>query len=81
MNDTLYIVMPAYNEEENIKNVVSEWYPILEKAGADSRMVISDGGSKDKTLDILYELQKEYPKLVVIPKPGTDHGTSPRPSV
>ena len=75
MNDTLYIVMPAYNEEENIKNVVSEWYPILEKTGADSRMVISDGGSKDKTLDILYELQKEYPKLVVIPKPGTDHGT------
>ena len=75
MNETLYVVMPAYNEEVNIENVVREWYPVLDNAGEESRMVISDGGSKDKTLDILYELQKEYPKLVVIPKPDTDHGT------
>lgn len=75
MKDTLYIVMPAYNEEVNIKNVVSEWYPILACGAEDSRMVISDGGSKDRTLDILYELQKEYPKLEVLSRPGTDHGT------
>ena len=75
MSESLYIVMPTYNEEANIRNVVSEWYPILENGNEDSRMVISDGGSKDNTLQILYELQKEFPKLVVIPKPGTDHGT------
>lgn len=75
MGETLYIVMPAYNEEANIRNVVAEWYPILDYASEKSKMIISDGGSKDKTLDILYELQKEYPKLEVIPKPGTDHGT------
>ena len=28
--DTLYIVMPAYNEEENIESVVRSWYPVLE---------------------------------------------------
>ena len=75
MGETLYIVMPAYNEEANIRSVVSEWYPILENASEDSRLVISDGGSKDHTLDILYELQREYPKLEVLPRPGTDHGT------
>lgn len=75
MEDTLYIVMPAYNEEANIRNVVAEWYPILAYGAEDSKMVISDGGSKDKTLGILYELQKEYPKLEVLPRPGTDHGT------
>jgi len=75
MNESLYIVMPAYNEEENIRNVVAEWYPILKFGDENSRLVISDGGSKDKTLEILYELRKEYPKLIVIPKPGTDHGT------
>nr|WP_314506756.1 glycosyltransferase family 2 protein [uncultured Lachnoanaerobaculum sp.] len=75
MEETLYIVMPTYNEEANIRNVVAEWYPILENAGENSRLVVSDGGSKDKTLDILNELKKEFPKLVVIPKPGTDHGT------
>lgn len=27
--DSLYIVMPAYNEAENIKDVIEEWYPVL----------------------------------------------------
>ena len=75
MNETLFIVMPTYNEEANITNVVKEWYTILDNGDENSRMIISDGGSTDNTLSILYELQKEYPKLVVIPKPGTDHGT------
>ena len=73
--DKLYIVMPAYNEETNIVEVVKEWYPILEGKSEDSRMVIADGGSKDNTLQILYDLQKDYPKLEVFSKPGTDHGT------
>lgn len=67
--------MPTYNEEANIKTVVQEWYPILRNGDENSRMVISDGGSTDNTLSILYELQKDYPNLIVIPKPGTDHGT------
>jgi glycosyltransferase involved in cell wall biosynthesis len=73
--ETLFIVMPAYNEEENIKKVVSDWYPMLEYGDENSRLVVSDGGSKDKTLDILYELKGSYEKLEVLPRPGTDHGT------
>uniref|UniRef100_UPI0040575EB6 glycosyltransferase family 2 protein n=1 Tax=Acetatifactor sp. TaxID=1872090 RepID=UPI0040575EB6 len=73
--DKLYIVMPAYNEEANIVDVVKEWYPVLEGKDEKSRLVIADGGSKDNTLNILYDLQKEYPKLEVFSKPGTDHGT------
>ena len=54
--DKLYIVMPAYNEEANIIDVVKEWYPILEGKNEESRLVIADGGSKDNTLNILYDL-------------------------
>ena len=75
MRDTLYIVMPAYNEEKNIAAVVREWYNVLRFGSEDSRMVIADGGSKDNTLQMLYDLQKEFPKLVVQSRPGTDHGT------
>lgn len=75
MSEKLYIVMPAYNEEANIKNVIEEWYPILDKADEESRLVVADGGSSDKTLEILYELQKRFSKLVVLSKPNTDHGT------
>lgn len=28
--DSLYLVMPAYNEEANIEEVVKMWYPVLE---------------------------------------------------
>lgn len=75
MGNTLYIVMPTYNEEANIENVVREWYPILKNGDEASRLVIFDGGSKDNTLNILHGLQKDYPKLIVEAKPGTDHGT------
>lgn len=75
IKETLYIVMPAYNEAANIANVVDAWYPKLALANEDSRLVISDGGSKDDTVELLRELQSKYPKLEVIEKPGTDHGT------
>jgi glycosyltransferase involved in cell wall biosynthesis len=67
--------MPAYNEESNISTVVEDWYPLIENGNSDSRMVVADGGSKDKTLKILFDLQKCYPKLEVVSMPGTDHGT------
>lgn len=73
--EKLFIVMPAYNEEANIAEVIKEWYPILEGKSPESRMVIADGGSTDHTLKILYSMQKTYPKLEVFSKPGTDHGT------
>lgn len=73
--DKLYVVLPAYNEEENIEEVVREWYSVLDGKDEESRMVIADGGSTDNTLEVLYNLQKEFPKLEVFSKPGTDHGT------
>lgn len=73
--EKLYIVMPAYNEEANITEVIKEWYPVLQDKSDDSKLVVADGGSTDNTLQVLYELQKTYPKLEVFSKPGTDHGT------
>ena len=74
INDSLYIVMPAYNEEETIEGVVSSWYPVLELANDDSRIVVADNNSKDKTYDILVKLKKKYPKLDVIKNEIKGHG-------
>lgn len=40
--EKLYIVMPAYNEEETIEEVIKEWYQIIEKHNGDgeSRLVV-----------------------------------------
>ena len=75
MSESLYVVMPVYNEAACIERVVKQWYPVLASGNGDSRMVVADGGSNDRTLSILYSLQKEFPKLVILSKPDTDHGT------
>lgn len=72
--EKLYVVMPAYNEEENIIGVVKQWYPILEGKSDESRLVIADSGSTDNTHAILEELQKEFPKLEILSETDKFHG-------
>ena len=72
--DSLYIVIPAYNEEESIEGVVRQWYPLLAGKADSSRLVIADSGSTDGTHDILTGLQREFPKLVVLSETLTQHG-------
>lgn len=72
--DSLYLVMPAYNEEENIETVVTQWYPVLEGKSAESRLVIADSGSTDSTNEILKELQKKYKQLEILSDTGKQHG-------
>lgn len=73
--EKLYIVMPAYNEEENIATVVNQWYPILQEKNTESRLVIADSGSTDNTHAILEEMMSHgYHQLEILPTKGTQHG-------
>jgi glycosyltransferase involved in cell wall biosynthesis len=72
----LYIVIPAYNEEANIRTVTKEWHEVVVKIGADSRLVIVDDGSRDKTYKILAEMEKELPQLTALTKPNGGHGAT-----
>ena len=72
--DTLYIVMPAYNEEETIEMVIKDWYKVLDMAGDKSKIVIADNNSKDSTYKKLMSLKKKYPKLDVIKNMVPGHG-------
>lgn len=74
--DTLFIVIPAYNEEANIERVIKDWYPIVEKIGNGSRLVIMDDGSKDSTFQIMKEQAKTLPALEPITKPNSGHGAT-----
>lgn len=74
--DRLIIVIPAYNEEENIENVVSQWHPIVEKTGADSRLFIINDGSTDHTQEKLESLQEKYPQLRTVKKENQGHGAT-----
>ena len=72
--DSLCIVMPAYNEEANIKEVVEAWYPILEDKGKKSRLVVADSGSTDKTHAILEKLQESLPNIEIMSETDKQHG-------
>lgn len=72
--ETLYIVMPAYNEEENIKDTVKSWYPLLAGKGEKSKLVIADSGSTDATHKILKSMKQEYPSIEVLSDTGKQHG-------
>ncbi len=73
-NNSVYIVMPAYNEEKNIKAVVDAWYPLLEGKKAESRLVVADSGSTDSTHDILLHLKETHPQLEILENTGKQHG-------
>lgn len=72
--DSLFIVMPAYNEEQNIEEVVRSWYAVLDGKAESSRLVVADSGSKDKTHEILCNLQKELPQLEILEDTIRYHG-------
>ena len=78
MVDILYIVIPAYNEEENIKQVIEDWYPVVQKhdGGGASRLVFIDDGSRDKTFSILQQVAVSKPLLCPITKPNGGHGAT-----
>lgn len=74
--DKLYIIIPAYNEEENIAEVIRSWYPIVETIGNDSRLVIIDDGSKDATYQIMKEQGESLTYFEPVTKPNGGHGAT-----
>ena len=76
--EKLFIVIPAYNESENITSCVEDWYPVVEKhnSGNRSRLVIINDGSKDDTYQILMDLAKDRPLLLPLTKSNGGHGST-----
>lgn len=76
--DKLYIVIPAYNEKDNIERTVNDWYPIIEKYkdNGESRLVVINDGSKDNTYEILCRLAKTRPLLLPLTKTNGGHGST-----
>ena len=76
LSESLYIIIPAYNEGENIKEVIEDWYPIAESHGQKSKLVIIDDGSKDGTYKIMKKIAKNRPLFEPVTKPNAGHGAT-----
>lgn len=79
LDASLAIVIPIYNEEANIKQVVAEWEKELEALSLDFQFILINDGSRDNTLDVLRQLESTNPKrFVVVDKINSGHGRTCR---
>ncbi len=60
------VVCPTYNEEEHIENVLNFF---VNAKPYDKELIIVDGGSKDKTLDIIKDWMKKYSNIKLFNNP------------
>jgi len=63
------LVLPAHNEEPNIRAVVEEAAQVLPSAFTDYEIVVVNDGSKDRTLEIAQELEREDSHVRVVNHP------------
>ncbi|HCS67153.1 MAG TPA: glycosyl transferase family 2 [Oribacterium sp.] len=76
-DEILYVVMPAYNEEDNIETVIKDWYPVIcENTGNLARIVIVNDGSTDHTAQIVMKMIESYPQLILLDKANGGHGSA-----
>ncbi|MYG94767.1 MAG: glycosyltransferase family 2 protein [Acidimicrobiia bacterium] len=70
----LCVVMPVYNEQEIIRQVVSSWLQMLDEQQVNYELLAIVDGGTDASEAILLEMAAEHPRLVVDTKPNSGHG-------
>jgi glycosyltransferase involved in cell wall biosynthesis len=59
----LSVIVPVYNEEDNVKLLVDKILAVLKNINKKSEVIIIDDGSNDRTADILKEIAKEHKEV------------------
>jgi dolichol-phosphate mannosyltransferase len=67
-----WLVLPTYNEAENIERIVRAALPELASAASDPHILIVDDGSPDGTGDIADRLAAELPEVEVLHRPAKE---------
>jgi glycosyltransferase involved in cell wall biosynthesis len=75
----LVVVIPIYNEKDNIGNLVGEWTETFDSMGIDYQFLLINDGSTDSTLSVLERLEIDRPsRVVVVEKINSGHGRTCR---
>ena len=74
---SISVVIPAYNEEANIEDVVRDTLQNLELLTDRYEVLVMDDASKDRTGEIIDRLAKQRPGVVRAFHHGINRGTNP----
>jgi len=67
-----WLILPTYNEAENLEQMVEAALPQLATASAEHTLLIVDDNSPDGTGDIADRLAAERPEVSVLHRPGKE---------
>ena len=70
----LKVIIPVYNEEGAISEVIEDWTQTLLSLKIKFKICVFNDGSKDNTIKILNDLAAKNKHLVVVDKPNSGHG-------
>ena len=70
-NYSISVTLPAYNEEENIRPMVSEVVEVMDKLVEDGQIedyevVVVNDGSRDNTAQVVRELSRQFPTVRLV---------------
>ena len=63
---TVSVVIPLYNEEENVRELHARLKTVLDALGKDYEVLFIDDGSTDSTLSLLQDIQAQDNRIVVL---------------
>ncbi|MBI3592006.1 MAG: glycosyltransferase, partial [Nitrospirae bacterium] len=63
---TVSIVVPLYNEEDNVKILHEKLQESLERHKIEYEIIFVDDGSNDRTLPLLEDIQKKNKDILVL---------------
>jgi glycosyltransferase involved in cell wall biosynthesis len=69
MKPSISLVLPAYNEAENIEPMVAEATPALQSVSDDFEIIVVDDGSADDTAGVSRQVAENNPHLRLIQHP------------
>ena len=68
------VVVPVYNEAENLRPLFARLHATLEGMGRPYEIVFVDDGSRDTSLDVLLDLREANPGRVIVVELGRNFG-------
>lgn len=70
----LNVIIPVYNEQDSIENVLIKWQTELEKLEIAFQIHVYNDGSKDNTEEVLNDFAANNEKIIAHHKPNSGHG-------
>ena len=63
---SISVVLPAYNEEENVGQAVRSVLEVMEPLTPDYEVIVVDDGSRDRTSEVVEELAESHPQVRLV---------------